>query len=413
MDEAFAVLKKDVDTCLALEARMRGTRTAPTKGKKMDKRAPAVALKTVQEVLEASVSACGKKRKRMAEEAGPGESKEGAALSQYTRFTDAMALDPYKLFLHYVPRLVNVVTVRLHCTPLGITPPPPSPPFHRPSPPPQLAEALPVPGSGLSLPLNLQEIAAKCTGAFYAPRRFAVRSTVCNSVPCSLCHPRRFFSGRPARLLAPSVPCLDFSCAAAAATPSHSASSFHIVPVQIPVVWWAQVRRLQPLALSRKLKTTRKSRKCARAGTNGAMAARLAIARAQRQLGVEAGVHLNIRNFSVRSVCVSTRPLFPVHPLLPFAQVINQVGAASLRATLNCDAFARAHSANSHFDRSSFVGLAWRPPKESICCGTSISFQPRDIQSPPFHTPPLALRNLFHGTRQVCVPHHVSMNSVY
>lgn len=34
------------------------------------------------------------------------------------------------------------------------------------------------------------------------------------------------------------------------------------------------------------------------------------------------------------------------------------VGAASLRATLNCDAFATAHSAESHFDRSSFVGLA-------------------------------------------------------
>ncbi len=42
----------------------------------------------------------------------------------------------------------------------------------------------------------------------------------------------------------------------------------------------------------------------------------------------------------------------------PFAKVINTVGAASLRATLNCDAFATAHSAESHFDRSSFVGLA-------------------------------------------------------
>lgn len=39
-------------------------------------------------------------------------------------------------------------------------------------------------------------------------------------------------------------------------------------------------------------------------------------------------------------------------------QVINQVGAASLRATLNCDAFAREHSAESHFDKQSFVGLA-------------------------------------------------------
>jgi TATA-box binding protein (TBP) (component of TFIID and TFIIIB) len=251
MDEAFAVLKEDVDTCLALEARMRGTRTAPTKSKSKDKRASAVKLKTVKDVLESSVSACGKKRKQLAEEAGPGESKENAALSQYARFTDAMALDPYKMFLHYVPRLVNVVT---------------------------LAEALPVPGSGLSLPLNLQEIAAKCTGAFYAPRRFA-------AVQLAYSHPRcRVLIFHTGRLVG--------------------------------------------------------------TGTSGAMAARLAIARAQRQLGVEAGVHLNIRNFSV----------------------INQVGAASLRATLNCDAFATAHSSTSHFDRSSFVGLAWRPPKESICC---------------------------------------------
>lgn len=76
------------------------------------------------------------------------------------------------------------------------------------------------------------------------------------------------------------------------------------------------------------------------------MAARLAISRAQRQLAVEADVHLTIRNFAV----------------------INTVGASSLRATLNCDAFATAHSGESHFDRSSFVGLAWRPPKEAICC---------------------------------------------
>ena len=39
----------------------------------------------------------------------------------------------------------------------------------------------------------------------------------------------------------------------------------------------------------------------------------------------------------------------------------------SLRATLNCEAFADAHRAESHFDRSSFVGLAWRPPGESCC----------------------------------------------
>lgn len=49
--------------------------------------------------------------------------------------------------------------------------------------------------------------------------------------------------------------------------------------------------------------------------------------------------------------------------------MINTVGAISLCATLNCDEFASAHSSTAHFDRESFVGLAWRPTGESICCG--------------------------------------------
>ena len=63
------------------------------------------------------------------------------------------------------------------------------------------------------------------------------------------------------------------------------------------------------------------------------MAARLAILKAARQLAVEANVHVTIRNF----------------------QVINQVGAVSIDAKLDCDAFASTHSATSHYDRASFV----------------------------------------------------------
>lgn len=85
------------------------------------------------------------------------------------------------------------------------------------------------------------------------------------------------------------------------------------------------------------------------------MAARLAIARAQRQLSMEAGVHLQTRNFAV----------------------INQVGACSLSATLECDQFANAHPHDSHYDQQSFVGLAWRPANESICCGTLTRLEPR------------------------------------
>ena len=82
-------------------------------------------------------------------------------------------------------------------------------------------------------------------------------------------------------------------------------------------------------------------------GTTGSIAARTAIVRAQRQLALEAGIHLKIQSFQIK----------------------NTVGAVSLRASFNCDGFASAHSADAHFDPDSFVGLAWRPPRESLCCG--------------------------------------------
>ena len=100
------------------------------------------------------------------------------------------------------------------------------------------------------------------------------------------------------------------------------------------------------------------------------MAARLAIARAQRQLAQDAGVHLHTRNFSVSSARVSAMQIpcsCTEHTTHPSAQVINQVGAVSLKATLNCEAFATGHPHDSHYDQSSFVGLAWRPEGESCC----------------------------------------------
>ena len=54
---------------------------------------------------------------------------------------------------------------------------------------------------------------------------------------------------------------------------------------------------------------------------------------------------------------------------LSLEQVINQVGAFNLKATLNCEACATEHSSTAHFDVKSFVGLAWRPAGEPICCG--------------------------------------------
>lgn len=108
-------------------------------------------------------------------------------------------------------------------------------------------------------------------------------------------------------------------------------------------------------------------------GCDSAVAARLAVTRAARQIANEAGIFLRLRNFAV----------------------INIVAAASINAKLDCDGFADSHSADSHFDRASFVGaspkftsdpstslplsthplscccpgLAWRPAGEACCCG--------------------------------------------
>ena len=257
MDAALQALRTDIATCETLENALKGKPPQPEgktrSGAKKDAAANASAPKRrdIEEVLSKCIDACKESRKRHREESEPPEPMDDKSLSQYSRFTREFALEPYKQFLHYVPRLVNVVT---------------------------LAEALPMAGSGITLPLDLASIAARCKGSFYAPRRFAAVQLAYSNPRCRVLV---FHTGR-----------------------------------------------------------------LVGTGCQGAAAARLAIAHAQRQLSEEAGVNLHVRNFAV----------------------INQVGAVSLRATLNCDAFATEHSGESHFDRSSFVGLAWRPAREHICC---------------------------------------------
>ena len=61
------------------------------------------------EIATQVLAACAAQRKRTPAERPPDTSDE--ALSKRARFTDKFALAPYAPFLHYVPRLVNVVTV--------------------------------------------------------------------------------------------------------------------------------------------------------------------------------------------------------------------------------------------------------------------------------------------------------------
>jgi TATA-box binding protein (TBP) (component of TFIID and TFIIIB) len=210
-------------------------------------------------------------------------------IKKNAKWVSALPLKDYDRMLDLVPRIVNVVT---------------------------LAEAVPVPNSGVTLPLDLRKIACKCTNAFYSPRRFAAVQLAYDTPRC--------------RVLVFHTGCV---CARI-------------------YVFCMCMRRTQThthIARAHKVCKRRLDRCCRRlvgTGTSGVMASRLAIARAARQLATEVGIYIHVRNFSV----------------------INIVGAASINATLDCDAFARSHSASSHFDRQSFVGLAWRPASEPCCC---------------------------------------------
>ena len=171
-------------------------------------------------------------------------------ITSLARFTDNLPLEAYTGLLDVVPRLVNVVS---------------------------LAEAMPREGSGTTLPLDLRLIAARCTNAYWAPRRFAAVQLAFSTPRCRVLV---FHTGR----------LVGTGCA-------------------------------------------------------GPMAARLAISKTIRQLVRQVGIHVRVAKLTV----------------------INQVGAMALGATLDCDAFANTHSSSAHYDRASFVGLAWRPPNSSCC----------------------------------------------
>lgn len=73
--------------------------------------------------------------------------------------------------------------------------------------------------------------------------------------------------------------------------------------------------------------------------------ARLATLLACRQMALQAGVHVCVDSF----------------------EVVNTMGAVAMHTTIDCEGFQAAHSATTMLDRSSFVGMTWRPSGEPIC----------------------------------------------
>jgi len=131
--------------------------------------------------LRSAVTRCRTERKRKLAQAPQLDLSDESVL-RAARFTDHLPLADYAQILHLCPRLVNVVTASI-CTQTLLTPYTHTrahtrarAPANRHSttlPVAQLAEAVPIPGSGVTLPLDLHSIAARCTNAYYAPRRFA------------------------------------------------------------------------------------------------------------------------------------------------------------------------------------------------------------------------------------------------
>ena len=160
------------------------------------------------------------------------------------RFTDEMPLAPFAKILSLTPRLVNVRALRIApcCASTAsrrrqvVT----------------LAEAVPCPDSGLTLPLDLHFIASRCSNSYYAPRRFAAVQLA--------------FSAPRARVLVFHTGRVVGTGTRRSALPMRS----HPYP---------------PSSMD--------------TGCSGQMEARLSILRAQRQLAQEAGLQLHFRKFAV------------------------------------------------------------------------------------------------------------------
>ena len=236
-EAALEALRTDIVTCHSLEAGLRGkSGEAGGKGKvaRLAKGGDGCDKRSVGEILDKCMVACAESRKRYrAEEFTPVDTSD-RALSQMARFTRGIALEPFARFLHYVPRLVNVVCLnvsrtatvfsRTFCIRTICTSPSPCCALSRRTlsirtgntasllPLPRarirlsqvtLAEALPMEGSGITLPLDLRHIASRCKGSFYAPKRFAV----CTERPHWVCTDTKTL----VRVFAGSAACVFFT----------------------------------------------------------------------------------------------------------------------------------------------------------------------------------------------------------
>ena len=99
----------------------------------------------LQRSAKGVIERCRTERKRARALEVPADLSD-EAVRVAAKWSKRLPLRDYDGLLHHVPRLVNVVTC---------------------------AEAVPVPGSGATLPLDLHHIGSRCSNAYFAPRRFS------------------------------------------------------------------------------------------------------------------------------------------------------------------------------------------------------------------------------------------------
>lgn len=263
LEDALEALRTDIATCHSMEAGLHGKSTDPngkSKASRMAKR-NAARKRTTEDVLAQCMAACAESRKRYrAEEYTPVDTSDHA-LSQMARFTRGIALGPFAQFLHYVPRLVNVRATSffapfcakfstfapfLHsfllcnlgaaerhvdvCVYVQVV---------------TLAEALPMEGSGITLPLDLRHIASRCKGSFYAPKRFAVRTLLSDAVDHRLTEtPGRLMCAQAVQLAysSPRARVLIFRTRDPSVTRVYNTLTTLCVSAQIRGGWLGQVR---------------------------------------------------------------------------------------------------------------------------------------------------------------------------
>jgi len=105
-EDVFLKLITDIQTCDYIEnGKSKNGSTSKLKRVGEDESRVTKALSSIKSTVEH----CNSARKRTSNECEVDTSDH--RLSKLARFTDEMALKPFKHFLQYVPRLVNVVTV--------------------------------------------------------------------------------------------------------------------------------------------------------------------------------------------------------------------------------------------------------------------------------------------------------------